>query len=250
MNRQYLASFIVLVLLFLTSCTIPPTENPSASPQLTLSPTPVINTILPTSTIPPSLTLTPSLTSTQTPSSNSTPSSVCVLPAVGEELLVLHQDRIYWTDMPLDLIQGVGKRLEVKYPDFYHIKQSLYDQQLDKTTDYDDAWTIIWQASGAEKDYINPIVVLVTVGESLGWNPSPDGDLYNKAKNIRLALLEYVNEFQQNPDIRSRNPAIGNAASYAIYTYFASDREKIYSWCQEYNYLTGQDPSVRTTEKQ
>jgi hypothetical protein len=150
--------------------------------------------------------------------------------------------------MPIKLIQGIGKRLEEKYPDFYHIKQSVYYQQLEKTTDYDDAWTIIWQASGAEKDYINPIVVLVTVGENLGWDPPTDGDLYHKAKEIRLTLLEYVNEFQQNPDIQSQNPDIGNAATYAIYTFFDSDREKMQSWCQEYHYLTEQDPSVKLTE--
>lgn len=194
-------------------------------------PTKTFTLVLPTSTIS-------KITETDLP----TP--VCDLSENGDNINLLHENRIFWTDCPRALVSQIQERLEESYPEFSYIQQSVYYQQLDKTIDYDDALTIIWQASGAETDYVNPFVVLVTVGESLNWTPPSDGDLYNLSKSVRLTLLQHYRDYSWKPDIRSQNPNILNASTYMIYAYFESNIEDIEQWCESYLYLTGQNPAI------
>ena len=174
---------------------------------------------------------------------------VCNLSINRDNINFLHEDRIFWTGMRPDLWFQIKNKLEDKYPEFYNIHQVLYYQQLDKTVEYEDALSIINQASGAEIDYVNPIVVLVTVGESLDWKHPPDGDLYILSKSVRLTLLQHYREYDKNTNIRSKYPNINNASNYMIYAYFESDNEDIEKWCKSYLYLTGQDPSTSPFKK-
>jgi len=164
--------------------------------------------------------------------------------------LFLHSNRIFWTGMGSDLWSQVGHRLNDNYPEFSNFHQSVYYLQPDKTVEYDNALTIINQASGAEDPYyINPFITLVTVGEILNWKPPPDGDLYHYSKAVHNTLLEHFRDFEWNAEIRSQNPNINNAATYMIYTYFESDLEDIENWCKTYLHLIGQDPATSPFEE-
>ncbi|MCD4752095.1 MAG: hypothetical protein K8R40_03380 [Anaerolineaceae bacterium] len=239
-------TFVILILFLLAACSTdkPQISDPTQTTQftvtatpipviITLTRTPVTKTPTPTSIHIPTLTITPTFT----------PVPDCSLPNANEELYVVHDDRIHWAGMPIGFIKQVIERLEDKYLDFYHFQQSVYYQQLDKTTDYNNALDIIEQTSGGN-DYINPFVLLAAVGESLEWKPPANGDLYGTAKEIRITLHQHYADFAWDPEIRSQNPKIANAATYAIYAYFDSDREKVRQWCEEYVYITGQDPAL------
>lgn len=245
-------TLVILILFLLAACNTdkPQISEPTQTTQfavtatetpipaiITLTRTPVTKTPTPTSIHIPTPTITPTSTPTFTPVPN------CSLPNADAVLYQVHDDRIHWSDMPIDLIKQVRERLEDKYPDFYHFQQSVYYQQSDKTVDYPNAWYIIEQTSGS-KYYVNPFVLLAAVGESLEWKPPANGDLYGISKEIRLTLHQYYTDFEWNPEIRSQNPKIANAATYAIYAYFDSDREKVRQWCEKYVYLTGQDPAL------
>jgi len=240
---------LMLLLFLVCSCTDfdKPTNIPY--PSLTLSPSILstsISTVTPSASIVPTKTFTLVLPTSTISKITETdlPTSVCDLSEKGDHINLLHDDRIFWTDCPRALVSQIQERLEESYPEFSHIQQSVYYQQLDKTIDYDDALAIIWQASGAEIDYVNPFVVLVTVGESLNWTLPSDGDLYNLSKSVRLTLLQHYRDYAWKPDIRSQNPNILNASTYMIYAYFESNIEDIEQWCKSYLYLTGQNPTI------
>ena len=249
-NQQYVNILIGFFLLFIvTSCTDLSKPKNTPSPSLTLSPS-ILSTSI--SLVTHSASLVPTMTFTPVPPtstiSNTTDTDlqtpVCDFPGNGDNINLLHDDRIYWTSMKTDLILQVIERLEDRYPNFYKFQQTVYYQQLDKTTEYGDAFSIIVQASGAEIDYVNPFIVLVTVGEDLNWLPPSDGDLYNRSKSIRLTLLQHYKDYAWKPDIRSQNPNIINASTYMIYAYFESDIEEIEKWCKSYLLLTGQNPAM------
>ena len=146
--------------------------------------------------------------------------------------------------MGTDLWSQVRSKLNDNYPEFSNFHQSVYYQQLDKTVEYDNAPTLINQASGFDPQYLNPFIILVTVGENLNWESPPDGDLYHYSKAVRDTLLEHFRDYEWNADIRSQNPSINNAATYMIYAYFESEMEDIENWCKNYLYLIGQDPAT------
>lgn len=249
-DQQYLRISIFILLLFLVcSCTDFYKPTNILYPSLTLSPSILstsISTVTPSASIVPTKTFTLVLPTSTISKITETdlPTPVCDFSENGDTINLLHDNRIFWTDCPRALVSQIQERLEESYPEFSHIQQSVYYQQLDKTIDYDDALTIIWQASGAEIDYVNPFVVLVTVGESLNWTPPSDGDLYNLSKSVRLTLIQHYRDYSWKPDIRSQNPNILNASTYMIYAYFESNIEDIEQWCKSYLYLTGQNPAI------
>jgi len=179
------------------------------------------------------------------------PPQTCILNEHDSNYNVLHDKRIYWTDMSIDLWEQVGYKLNGRYPDFSDISQSVYYPQLEKEIEYVGAITIINQASGAGADtqFINPFILLVTVGEDLNWESPPDGDLYHYSKTVRDVLLGHFRNYEFNADIRSQNSNIDNAATYMIYTYLEHDLEDIEKWCKNYYDLIGQDPASDPLEE-
>ena len=237
-------TILVLLPLIMVSCapaikTAPPPTNTIVS-YIPITETQTVTITPPHTQIPTSsLTITPTLPIVST----FTPIPDCSLPSADAVLYEIHDDRIHWSGMHIAFHKQIKEQLEKKYPDFYHFQQTVYYQQTEKTVEYPNAWYIIEQTSGS-KYYINPIVLLVTVGESLEWKPPANKDLYSISKETRLTLYQHYSDFKQNPEIRSKNPDIANAATYAIYAYFDSDREKVQLWCEEYVYITGQDPAL------
>jgi hypothetical protein len=214
-------------------------DNLITTPVLTSSPVEI------TGTHPPI----PSPSGTEHDATTPTALLSCILPNIGEELQILHDDRIFWTDMDLELILQVEERLEETHPEFYRIQQSVYYSDLDKTSHYEDAFTITWQASGIEIDYVNPLIVLVTVGENLNWKPPAEGNLYQQARDTRLALLQHYRKFRDNKNIQAQNRLISDPSSYMIYIYYNADMEKISQWCESYYELVGQYPITSPSDE-
>jgi len=254
-DKRILIILVFLLLLFLIcSCTDSSKPLTLPYPSLTFTqsiPSTSISTIISSASIDPTKTYTPvPPTSTVVRSTETvTLTPVCNLSGNIDKYSLLHDYRVTWTDMGIDLWSQVKSKLNDNYPEFSNFHQTVYYQQSDKTVEYDDALTLINQASGWDPHYLNPFIILVTVGERLNWEPPPNGDLYHLSKSVRDTLLDHYRDYERNTDIRSQNPSINNAATYMIYAYFESDMEDMENWCKSYLYLIGQDPATNPFEE-
>ena len=88
---------------------------------------------------------------------------------------------------------------------------------------------------------INSGVILVTLGETLGWQLPTNTDLYLKATEISTVLnrpdLDWDNPY--NESLRSQFPQVANGGTYALYIYFNYDHDQLQSWCNTYQQMFG-----------
>ncbi len=214
MNRQFMASFFVMGLIFLTSCTGIPAEAPPSPIQDTPTPT-AISTQLPTE--PPLPTCTP------IPSDYVHVIDYAVYDNVnpGLELGV-------WE--AIDVLQ---QALETNHPGWAQYTWEDSDNEERNLAYY------FWNKSRAQMIGVNPRVLLVTTGLALDWQISTDKDLRDAIVEIGVTLTEHYWEFEFNEDLREIYPQVANAPTYALYAFYDYDLNQLNNWASEYDRLFG-----------
>jgi hypothetical protein len=105
----------------------------------------------------------------------------------------------------------------------------------------------VWDHSHAQMIGVNPRILLVTAGVTLGWQIPNDHNVRDDIVKVGVALTQHYRDFRFNEELRSAYPQIGNAASYALYAFFDYDLERLSAWQQEYDRMFGDiQPRIST----
>jgi len=135
----------------------------------------------------------------------------------------------------------LDQALAAHYPEW-----ASYTQTVSWSTQPEKLGAIIVAASLDEYSslQINAAVTLVVLGESVHWQLPSNTDLYLKSQEIseELDRLAFDWENPQNESLRSQYPEVTNSATYAIYTYFNHNLDRLQSWCNIYQQLFGTPP--------
>lgn len=214
MNRQFLASFFVLVLIFFTSCTGIPAET---------TPSPIHDTPIPTSI------------STQLPTEHPLPTCT---PIPSDYVYVI--DHAVYDNVNPGLEFGVWEAINL-------LEQSL---KLHHSEWYQYIWIdsegkehqlseYVWDSSHAQFIGINPRVLLVIAGFTLEWQIPTDQNIGDAISEIGVTLNEYYWDFEFNEDLQERYQRVENAPTYALYAFFDYDLKRLNNWASEYDRLFG-----------
>lgn len=234
MNRQKWL-WIVPSLSFLVSLA-------GACGNVTSTPT-VTATILSPSPIQPATashtpTAIPTPTNTSTPSPEPEIAPNCRITNEGRQLYLLSAAEFH--DLGT-LESELDQALATHYPEWAN-----YTQTVSWSTQPEKLGAIIVAASLDEYSslQINPAVTLVVLGESVHWQLPLNTDLYLKSQEISEGLdrLAFDWEDPQNESLRSQYPEVTNSATYAFYTYFNHNLDRLQSWCNTYQQLFGTPP--------
>lgn len=214
MNRQFLASFFVLVLIFFTSCTGVPAET---------TPSPIHDTPIPTSI------------STQLPTEHPLPTCT----PIPSDYVYVIDHAVYDNGNPgLELgiweaIDVMQQALETNHPGWAEYTWEDSDNAERNLAYY------FWNKSRAQMIGVNPRVLLVTTGLALNWQIPRDQDLRVAISEIGVTLTKHYRGYRFNEDLRELYPRVANAPTYALYAFYDYDLEKLNIWASEYDRLFG-----------
>jgi len=205
------------------------TPVPTATATTAPSFAPVISSITPT-TIP-----SPTNTFTVTPEPGTPPS--CKIINEDRKLYVLSDD-VFFSYGPSG--EELDQVLVENYPEW-----ADYQQNVSWSSEPVKLSKIVREASFQEKFALNSAVTLVTLGESRGWQLPSDGDVFLESLTIseRLHHLWFEWTNPENEEIRAQFPEITNAATYALYRYFAGDLSKLENWSSNFETLFEVSPT-------
>ena len=238
MNRRILYTvFLMLILPVVNACAdyagVQPTASLYYTPYSTLTP------ITPSATIaPPTLSATvaaPTNTLTLTPEPDI--ALECVIVNNAGKLYLL-SDKMFFSFGPTE--EEIDQILANSYPEWANYEQNVpWDTKPVKLGE------IVSAASSDDRFNINPAVVLVVLGESLGWQIPPDSDLFLQSQLISEKLADFSFEWMkpENEKLRTQYSEVSNGATYALYALFDYDTERLNKWHDTYRRLFGSDSS-------
>lgn len=239
MNHKSL-SIVSFIILLVAACTVEagPQPSPDTIPYPVITSTTTFTQIM---TSAPTLTSTPELTPTLTITPAPTSLLACTIFDEEGKLYVLSTD-VFFSWGPKD--EEITQALAADFPEWADFEQTIEGGTQPSTIGYLIEVASLWQETFA----LNPAVTLVTLGVSLDWQLPPDGDLYSRAiatgERLHSLWFEWTNP--ENGHIRARHPELANdGATYALYTFFNQDIEKLQVWCDTYQQLFGDSPLHR-----
>lgn len=214
-NKSHKLIEIIFTGVVIVSCgriTSTPSEAVITTPNPTLSLPLIVSTV--EDTITP--TITPLPTCTPVPAGN-----------------IYMIDESVYNDVDAGLVElGVKGAIEV-------LQQALEDHHPEWAQE-DGLARYVRDHSHAQTIGINPRVFLVMAGVALDWRLPNDHDVRDDIIQIGITLTQHYRSFQFDENLQSNYPQVANAPSYALYTFFDFDLEKIDNWQQEYDRMFGE----------
>jgi len=121
------------------------------------------------------------------------------------------------------------------HPQWEDFRQEVLGQSLTIGNVFEQA------AFGGPEYGVNPAILLIAVGMRLDWQIPSDGDMFLRAEQAAREMHPHYVAFYTEESVREAYPSIGNAATYSLYRFFATDLSRLQEWCTTYQTMFGAD---------